>query len=255
MSLNKKINHFDSILHRLEKISSKNIEIETPYTLQTSLTSYPLIKITTGTGNIRRALISGGIHGNEPSGIETILYFFENDFYKDYTDNWEITFLPCINPYGYEYGTRENHEKRDLNRLFKADDPPLEVLFAQSILDLKFDLNLELHEDDESHGYYLYQKSRNPKYQKLGLEILKSVEKIMPINTDEEIDGSPANQGIISKDLDIYTMDWWPMALYGFNKGAKLNLTLEASTQYKLKTRIAAHTRAIKTALIFFQKE
>ena len=74
-------------------------------------------------------MISAGIHGDEPGGIETILKFFENKFYSKYKDSWELTFLPCINPYGYDFGTRENHQRKDLNRLFKIEEPPLEVLF------------------------------------------------------------------------------------------------------------------------------
>ena len=101
--------------------------------------------------------------------------FLENKSYDIYKNTWEITFLPCINPYGYEFGTRENHQRKDLNRLFKIEKPPLEVLFAQSILDSKFDLTLELHEDNESSGYYLYQKSIENKQEGIGLNILNSL--------------------------------------------------------------------------------
>jgi predicted deacylase len=244
-----KSNNFDSILKRLKKILPKTINIETVHTLRTPSKNYPLIKFSVGNGNFRRALISAGIHGDEPGGIETILKFFENKFYSKYKDSWELTFLPCINPYGYDFGTRENHQRKDLNRLFKIEKPPLEVLFAQSILDSKFDLTMELHEDNESSGYYLYQKETNPKYQQLGIEILSSIEKIMPINTDNEIDGSTAHQGIIDNDLDLPNMDWWPMALYGISRGVQTSLTLEAASRYKLTSRVEAHLEAIKTAL------
>ena len=137
-----KSNNFDSILKRLKKILPKTINIETVHTLRTPSKNYPLIKFSVGNGNFRRALISAGIHGDEPGGIETILKFFENKFYSKYKDSWELTFLPCINPYGYDFGTRENHQRKDLNRLFKIEEPPLEVLFAKSILDSKFDLTL-----------------------------------------------------------------------------------------------------------------
>lgn len=108
---------------------------------------------------------------------------------------------------------------------------------------------MELHEDNESSGYYLYQKETNPKYQQLGIEILSSIEKIMPINTDNEIDGSTAHQGIIDNDLDLPNMDWWPMALYGISRGVQTSLTLEAASRYKLTSRVEAHLEAIKTAL------
>ena len=252
MYSSKKLNNFDLILNRLKKIFPKQNCIETVHTLRTPNNFYPLIKIVVGKGNFRRALISAGIHGDEPGGIETILNFLENKCYDLYKDTWEFTFLPCINPYGYEFGTRENHQRKDLNRLFKIEKPPLEVSFAQSILDSKFDLTLELHEDDESNGYYLYQKETNSKYQQLGIEIINAIQEIIPINTDNEIDGSTAHQGVINNDLDLSNMDWWPMALYGISRGAQISLTLEAPTQYELSSRVKAHLLGIKTALEIF---
>jgi len=242
-------NNFDAILLRLKKIFPTSNIIETVHTLGTPKKNYPLLKIVIGKGNLRRVLISAGIHGDEPGGVETILKFFEKNYHLKYADTCEFTILPCINPYGYEYGTRENYQKQDLNRLFKCEKPPEEVEFAQSILDSKFELTLELHEDDESHGYYLYQKERNQKYEKLGLNILQSIKEIIPINKNNEIDGSKAKQGIINNNQDLANMDWWPMALYGFTKGAEICLTLEAPSQYKVSTRIDAHLTAIKTAL------
>jgi len=56
----------------------------------------------------------------------------------DFLDEWEITLFPCINPFGYEFGIRENHQGKDLNRLFKADLSPLEVISAQLIINIRF---------------------------------------------------------------------------------------------------------------------
>lgn len=249
MSTAKKINSFKSIINRLEDIAVFRDSMEIVNTCQTPTGTYPLIKIVLGNGNPRRVLISAGIHGDEPGGIEAILKFLKEDGYVPYINDLEITLLPCINPYGYEFGVRESYQGEDLNRLFKTKDPPLEVRFAQSILDIGFELTLELHEDNESHGYYLYQKGINSKNDGLGEKILKSLKGIMPINLDDEIDGSPAYQGIIEKELDIYTMDWWPMALYGFSKGTQMCLTLEAASGFDLETRVDAHLTAIKTVL------
>ena len=82
-----------------------------------------------------------------------IINFLKNSNFLDYINEWEITLLPCINPYGYEFGTRTNHQGKDLNRLFKLKNPPEEVVFAQSILETDFKLIIDLHEDNESHGY------------------------------------------------------------------------------------------------------
>jgi murein peptide amidase A len=246
-----KINSFKSIIHRLEKTHPDSIE--THQTNQTS--TYPLIKIILGRGNPRRVLISAGIHGDEPGSVESLLSFLENKNYLPYLDHWEITLLPCINPYGYEFGTRENHQGKDLNRLFKEDESITEVSFAQSIFNSPFELTIELHEDNESTGYYLYQKGIDAKDEELGYEILDAIKNIMPINLNDEIDGHSADRGIVGKDIDFSTMDWWPMALYGLSKGVKRSLTLETASHFDMETRVNSHLAAIKTALNYFSKK
>jgi len=249
----KKVHSFNSLINRLKNISIYPGSIETIKTYRTSAGLYPLIKIVLGKGNSLRALISAGIHGDEPGGIESILNFLKNNEYLDYINEWEITLLPCLNPYGYEFGTRTNHQGKDLNRLFKLKNPPEEVIFAQAILETDFKLIIDLHEDNESHGYYLYQTGLSNKYEKIGLEILNSLEGIMPINLETEIAGSQADQGIIGKELEILSMDWWPLALYGLSKGTQMCLTLETSSLFDMETRVHAHLTAIKTAFKHFQ--
>jgi murein peptide amidase A len=247
----KKINSFDSIIRCLERTHSNLIEINHIYQIST----YPLIKLVLGKGNSRRALISAGIHGDEPAGIETILSFLENKHYSPYINNWEITLLPCINPHGYEFGTRENHDEKDLNRLFKEAQPATEVSFAQSVLNTPFKMTIELHEDNESSGYYLYQKGINVKDDKIGFEIINAIKNIMPINMDDEIDGTSADQGVIGKTIDMSKMDWWPMALYGLSKGVERCLTLETASQFDMAIRVDAHLTAIKTAFNYFSNK
>ena len=248
-----KIHSFNSVINRLKNITTHPESIETITTYQTSAGNYPLIKIVLGKGNSLRAFISAGIHGDEPGGIESILKFLNNKEYLNYINKWEITLLPCINPYGYEFGTRTNHQGKDLNRLFMVKEPPLEVSFAQSILDTGFNLIIDLHEDNESQGYYLYQNGLGNKYERIGLEILNSLDGIMPINLESEIAGSEACQGVIGKKLKISSMDWWPMALYGLSKGTQMCLTLETSSLFDMEIRINAHLTAIKTAFKHYQ--
>ena len=253
MSDIKKIRSLNSIINRLNNITTYPESIEIITTYQTSAGNYPLIKIALGKGKPLRALITAGIHGDEPGGIESIFYYLRNKEYLDYINEWEITLLPCINPYGYEFGTRTNHQGKDLNRLFMVKNPPLEVIFAQSILNTGFNLIIDLHEDNESQGYYLYQNGLDKKYEKIGLQIINSLDGIMPINLESEIAGSEAYQGVIGKNLEISSMDWWPMALYGLSKGTKMCLTLETSSLFDMKIRIRAHLTAIKTAFKHFQ--
>ena len=152
--------HFEDIVARLKASLNPEGELTAVDTLSRGNCDYPLIKIVVGKGNPRRVLISGGIHGDEPAGVETICAFLENKLYINFLKVWEFTLLPCINPSGFEAGTRHNQDDIDLNRKFKEDQVPREVAFVKSILDQPYHLDLELHEDVDSSGYYLYQKDQ-----------------------------------------------------------------------------------------------
>ncbi len=236
------------IFSRLRKHLPIETEFVTKDYLETS--KYSLAKFILGKGNRKRALISAGIHGDEPGGVETICSFLQNNRYKKFVDEWELTFLPCLNPYGYEHGTRENHAGKDLNRLFKLDSPPPEIEFVKSVFESPYELTLELHEDSATPGYYLYQVGTHDDF--LGEKILQAVANIMPINLDEEIDGCSARGGLIVPQNDFKTMDWWPMALYSLSQGTQRCLTLETATRFPMDVRVEAHLLAVDTALNYF---
>ena len=242
-------NDIEKILSQLRKDFSSRDGFEN-HTFKTPQKTYSLIKIVLGEGNRLKALISAGIHVDEPGGVETLCSLPESEY--AFSNDWELTLLPCLNPYGYEHGIRENHDGKDLNRLFKHVSPPYEVEFAQSFFENKYDVAIELHEDDMSSGYYLYQQCTNPKDVHLGRKILNAVKSYMPINMDKEIDGCTAEQVIIVQNTDHDSMDWWPMALYAISKGTRVCLTLETATEYQMETRVKAHSAAINTALKYF---
>jgi len=202
-----------------------------------------------GKGNPQRILISGGIHGDEPAGVETICSFLENKLYKDFLNDWEFTLLPCINPTGYELGTRNNQDDIDLNRMFKETSVPKEIDFVKSVLDQPYDLDLELHEDVDTPGYYLYQKDQSSELSSLGRVILDRVETVHPLNLSEEIEEFPADRGLLSRLSEPHEMEWWPMALYAYTQGCSHVFTLETSPALPIEVRVKAHLLAIQTAL------
>lgn len=245
------VNDIEKVLSRIQNQLPER-EFATCVPLESPTKAYSLVTFVLGEGNPRKALISAGMHGDEPGGVETICAFLEKNRYSFYSDEWELTFLPCINPYGYDYGTRENQDGKDLNRLFKHSDPPVEVEFAKTVLEKPFEFTIELHEDSMSHGYYLYQSGIHPEDDKLGQEILRQIKHIMPINLNDEIDGQAAQEGIMTQDEDIMSMDWWPMALYALSKGTRRCLTLETATDFSMDKRVEAHLTGIDTALKYF---
>lgn len=243
------VRHFDNIVARLKASLSPEGKLTIVDTLSKGNRDYPLIKIVIGQGNPRRVLISGGIHGDEPAGVETICAFLENKLYANFLNDWEFTLLPCINPTGYEADTRHNKDDIDLNRKFKEDEVPSEVAFIKDILDQSYDLDLELHEDIDSPGYYLYQKDQTANLSSLGRVILDRVESIHPLNLAEEIEEVPADRGLLSRLSEPEDMEWWPMALYAFTRDCRHVFTLETSPALPMAVRIKAHLLAIQTAL------
>ena len=250
MQLSKK-RDYAQVLNRLNLALGDVSKIHTLGYIQNPNNHYPFKKIFIGQKNSKRVLISAGIHGDEPAGIETICAFLESGMYKSYLNKWDFIILPCINPYGFEHDIRENQDNKDLNRLFKLNAPPLEVRLAQSVIESSyFNLTLELHEDSDSHGYYLFQKSNKPFGIELGYKIIESVKKVIPINLNKKIDDIPAEKGLIHRIKNIDKMEWWPMAGYSLAMKSEHCFTLETPTQLSMPTRVNAHLAAVEKALI-----
>ena len=250
--MQKKINRkFNTLLNRLNLALKDKATISIISNINYLDNVYPFPKIILGDKRLRRVLISAGIHGDEPASVETICRFLETEKYGAYLDKWQITILPCINPYGFENYTRENYSKKDLNRYFKEPSPPIEIQLVKSVIKPSyFDLTLELHEDVDSDGYYLFQKSNKPNGLGYGTQIINSVKKIIPINLNEIIDGMNAEKGIIHKLKNINEMEWWPMAGYSLSMNCGHCFTLETPTKLPLSTRVNAHLEALDSALL-----
>ncbi len=248
MNLHTKRN-YDKLLGRIKSALNSQVEFKICGEVKSESQTYPLVKIVMGKENRKRALISAGIHGDEPAGVETICSFLEQNIFHQFSSEWELTLLPCINPTGFELHTRENHEGKDLNRLFKIDVSCPEILFVKNTFDRPYDLDLELHEDVDTSGYYLYQKDLTPELGVLGREILDGVEEVMELNPNNEIEGIAAERGLISRLSSPGEMEWWPMAVYAHFKGCSHCFTLETSPKFSMKIRVEAHLNALQTAL------
>ncbi|CAI2718304.1 M14 family metallopeptidase [Nitrospina watsonii] len=247
------LNKYQQVLDRVEAAVNPPAGLIPLGTLDQGNIRYPLVKVTLGMGNAKRVLISAGIHGDEPAGVEALCAFLERKLYAPFLHKWEMHILPCINPTGYEIGTRENHAGEDLNRQFKLDRPNVEVACVQSVFETgPFDLDLELHEDVDSPGYYLYQKDLSPTLSDLGRRILDAVEPVMPLDGSEEIEDMPADRGLLARLKPPDEMEWWPMALYAYKMQCRHMFTMETSCQFPMKQRVEAHLKAVETALSEF---
>ena len=69
-------------------------------------------------------LLTGGVHGDEPSGVETLLRWLETPIPSG--AGLEFFVLPCVNPVDYDRGIRENGDDAEViagAAVFGAIDP------------------------------------------------------------------------------------------------------------------------------------
>ena len=101
-----------------------------------------------------------------------------------------------------------------------------------------------MHEDWESHGFYLYEA--NPENQaSLAETMIRAVETVCPIDHSELIEGRPAVKGIIRPSLDPLSRPLWPEAFYLLKHKARLSYTLEAPSDFALECRVSALEEAV----------
>lgn len=201
--------------------------------------------------------ISAGIHGDEPAGVEALLRFIKEVRQRSHIlKTIDITLFPCNNPYGYETGRRTSKNGNDLNREFRKRSPDQEVFFIKKALAGKyFDLSLELHEDVDSPGFYIYELKRD-REEPFGREIIDVISKKYPINLSGEIEGMKADNGIISpmgsedeiKEL-MRRRKRWPQALYQFSMGTRHCITCETPAKLKMTERVDMHLLALEYIL------
>ncbi|KRG68807.1 M14 family metallopeptidase [Pseudoxanthomonas dokdonensis] len=172
------------------------------------------------------ALVTGGVHGYETSGVHGALQFLEQRA-QDYAGRVNLLVAPCISPWAYERIHRWNPDAIDPNRSFHADSPAGE---SAALLDLvapyagQVLLHIDLHEttdSDESEfrpalaardgkpyepgeipdGFYLVGDSGNPQpaFQQAVIAAVEKVTHIAPADARGEIIGSAVvGHGVIN---------------------------------------------------------
>jgi murein peptide amidase A len=194
----------------------------------------------------KRIYISAGIHGDEPAGPLAALRLLQENRWPA---NTEIFLLPCLNPLGFVLNQRGNDQGIDLNRDYrnpKTAEARRHIAWLER--QPQFDLHLCLHEDWESHGFYLYEL--NPDQQpSLAGEMMAAVAPVCPIDMSENIEDRPAQGGIIRPNIVPHERLDWPEALYHITHKSRLGYTLEAPSDFPLAVRVNALVAAVNAAV------
>lgn len=175
------------------------------------------------------ALVTGGVHGYETSGVHGALQFLRQHG-SDYAGRINLLVVPCVSPWGYERIQRWNAQALDPNRAFHADSPAQEsaaLMRLVASLEGRILVHIDLHEttdSDESEfrpalaardglpyapggipdGFYLVGDSQNPQpqFQQAVIAEVAKVTHIAPADGNGQIIGSPlVAPGVINYPL------------------------------------------------------
>ena len=116
--------------------------------------SYPLLAIRSRNWNdaLPVALVTGGVHGYETSGVHGALQFVDQHA-ADYAGRVNLLVAPCISPWAYERVHRWNARAIDPNRSFRDNSPAEESAALMRLVAPFRDrvlVHIDLHETTDS---------------------------------------------------------------------------------------------------------
>ena len=202
------------------------------------------IHLAASTDTPQPILITGGVHGDEPAGVEAALQFLERDN-TALLKQFSFTIIPCVNPYGYVHETRETRDDIDINRSFETDDTTEVAIVKKALGQTQFAFAIDFHEDYEATGFYLYEGTRDEKY--IGPQLAATAKAIGPIDPDDTNKEAPdLVEGVYKVSPEWGTEGLVPYLLHFHSKHAIIS---ETPTVWQLERRAALHLTILDTAL------
>ena len=266
----------DEVLAKVEKLREK-LDVERYASLSYDAERYPLMVIKTKHWHSDKptALVTGGIHGYETSGVQGAIRFAETKM-EFYSDKFNVIVVPCVSPWGYETINRWNPNAVDPNRSFYAGSLAEESLSLMKLIEsLSTELlvHIDLHETTDTDnsefrpalaardgvvntnwnipdGFYLVGDSDNPQpdFQQAMIEAVAKVTHIAPPDESGNIIGAPLEQhGVIN-------YAYKPLGLCAGLSNAKYTTTTEVypdSPKSDDENCILAQVAAITSGLDF----
>jgi hypothetical protein len=212
--------------------------------------TYPLVLLKSRGWNdaLPTAMVTGGVHGYETSGVHGALLFAERDA-TAFAGQVNLLIAPCVSPWGYERIHRWNPDALDPNRSFKAGGTTAEARQLMAFiapLRGKFLMHIDLHETTDTDetvfrpslaardgkdsapgiipdGFYLVDDAKNPQpeFQKA---IIKAVERVTHI-AEPDAHGQLIEEPVISRGVIAYEV--LQLGLCAGLTGARFTTTTE----------------------------
>ncbi|MDP3154306.1 MAG: M14 family metallocarboxypeptidase [Archangium sp.] len=194
------------------------------------------------------AMVTGGVHGYETSGVHGALRFAERDA-STFEGRLNLLIAPCVSPWSYERIQRWNPDAVDPNRSFKPGGAAAEASLLMAYVAPyrgRFLAHLDLHEttdSDESEfrpalaardgkpfepgeipdGFYLVDDAANPQlgFQQAIIRAVEAVTHIAEADDQGRLIGEPLqSRGIVNYDAK-------PLGLCVALTGARFTTTTE----------------------------
>ncbi len=194
--------------------------------------------------------VSTGVHGDECAPPWALLQWAESD--PSVLRDVPAVMIPCFNPVGLLENTRHDGEGVDLNRNFQNSQLPLIASWQKFLEGRKFSMALNLHEDYDATGIYLYEIADDGSP---GDEFMSACQDIIPRETADLVDGSDFENGMLIHEADrddllrIVEEDLgggMPEAIYLYLNHARSSITFETPSEMDKARRIATHLKFLE---------
>lgn len=236
---------YSEIIDRLYALNLPKILIGT-------VDEYPIYKLylKSSSNTQKHVLITSGLHGDEPGGIEASLNFLSRDN-SHLLQSFNFTVIPCINPYGYVHNIRENRDGIDINRMFESDGIKEVMIVKETLGETQFSFTIDFHEDYDARGFYLYEGKDDGKF--IGPDIAQQITTIGPI--DSEDSGEDTTR--IVKGVYNVSPKWGAKGLapYLLNYHTKHVFISETPTVWTINQRAALHLGILDAALTYYKED
>ena len=189
--------------------------------------------------------LSAGIHGDEPASTEALLAWAENN--KELTRDLQFVIFPCLNPWGLVHNKRNDVNDCDINRGYRHNHPPVVKDQLALLGHARFDLAINLHEDYDAQGVYLYEPLREKPH--WGERIIEAMSAAIPVDPRRNIDGHKSKGGVIRRRITEDMMPDWPEAIALHFHFSQRTFTLESASEFAIESRVAAHVAGIEAAI------
>ncbi len=191
--------------------------------------------------------LSAGVHGDECAPVWALLEWVESQ--PEVVRSRPVMIFPCLNPSGFCLNIRRDQDGTDLNRCFEDTTHPLIAVWAAVLEGRRFDRAVNLHEDYDAGGIYLYELTREVS---IGEKLLSGCESLIARETASQVDGAEFRAGLLSRSGDLEKVveedlgGGYPEAILLFLRYAQNAYTFETPSEMDLGLRILTHRSFLK---------